>query len=139
MSQGCKQSPRSKGGKNKITSNEGSAPIIVVKLLRTDTTLDLSQKARVVRNSENERRGFYSGNQTAHGPSDRLRVFGSLVSQHMALYWLSKNTVARFSLLPVLTLPPKSSRIPHAYVVRHAEKQQSQAAVSTNAPIPIRV
>ena len=51
MSRGCKQSPENKGGKNKITSNEGGAPIIVVKLLRTDTTLDLSQKARVVRNS----------------------------------------------------------------------------------------
>jgi hypothetical protein len=32
--------------KNKITSNRGSAPIIVVKLLRTDTTLDLSQKGQ---------------------------------------------------------------------------------------------
>ena len=32
-----------------ITNNEGGALIIVVKLLRTDTTLDLSQKARVVR------------------------------------------------------------------------------------------
>jgi hypothetical protein len=43
------RAPGNKGGKNKITSNEGGAPIIVVKLLRTDTTLDLSQKARVVR------------------------------------------------------------------------------------------
>jgi len=49
MSKGCKQSPRSWGDKNKITRNGGGASIIVVKLLRTDTTLDLSQKARVVR------------------------------------------------------------------------------------------
>ncbi len=46
----CKQSSRDKGCKNKITNNGGGASIIVVKLLRTDTTLDLSQKARVVRN-----------------------------------------------------------------------------------------
>ena len=45
----CKQSSEDKGGKNLITNNEGGALIIVVKLLRTDTTLDLSQKARVVR------------------------------------------------------------------------------------------
>ena len=32
--------------------NESDAFIIVVKLLRTDTTLDLSQKARVVRSPE---------------------------------------------------------------------------------------
>ena len=51
VSEGCKQSPRSWGGKNKITRNGGGASIIVVKLLRTDTTLDLSQKARVVRKS----------------------------------------------------------------------------------------
>ena len=68
MSRGCKQSPGNKGGKNKITSNEGGAPIIVVKLLRTDTTLDLSQKARVVRNSGTETRGLYTcdGLRTDH-------------------------------------------------------------------------
>jgi hypothetical protein len=60
MSSGCKQSQRSRGGKNKITSNEGGAPIIVVKLLRTDTTLDLSQKARVVKISGTKVQGFYS-------------------------------------------------------------------------------
>ena len=32
----------------------------MVKLLRTDTTLDLSQKARVVRISETKVQGFYS-------------------------------------------------------------------------------
>jgi len=36
----------SRGGKNYITRNGGGAPIIVVKLLRTDTTLDLSQKGQ---------------------------------------------------------------------------------------------
>jgi hypothetical protein len=63
------RAPGSKGGKNKITSNEGGAPIIVVKLLRTDTTLDLSQKARVVRKQDNERREAYipaSGLRTDH-------------------------------------------------------------------------
>jgi hypothetical protein len=49
------RAPGNRGGKNKITSNEGGAPIIVVKLLRTDTTLDLSQKARVVKISRNAR------------------------------------------------------------------------------------
>ncbi len=38
------RAPENKGDKNKITSNRGGAPIIVVKLLRTDTTLDLSQR-----------------------------------------------------------------------------------------------
>ena len=55
----CKQSSRGKGGKNLITNNEGGALIIVVKLLRTDTTLDLSQKARVVRKQECWASGFY--------------------------------------------------------------------------------
>ena len=49
------RAPGNKGCKNKITSNEGGAPIIVVKLLRTDTTLDLSHKARVVRESVGRR------------------------------------------------------------------------------------
>ena len=49
-SPGCKQSPGSRGDKNWITITRSSASVKVVKLLRTDTTLDLSQKARVVRN-----------------------------------------------------------------------------------------
>ena len=61
------RAPGNKGGKNKITSNEGGAPIIVVKLLRTDTTLDLSQKARVVRKSVNRGREAYI-------PASRLRT-----------------------------------------------------------------
>ena len=54
----CKQSSGDKGGKNLITNNEGGALIIVVKLLRTDTTLDLSQKARVVRISNGRGVGY---------------------------------------------------------------------------------
>ena len=34
--------------KNKLTNEESSGLVLVVKLERTDTTLDLSQKARVV-------------------------------------------------------------------------------------------
>ena len=45
---GCKQSPGNRGDKNWITITRSSASVKVVKLLRTDTTLDLSQKARVV-------------------------------------------------------------------------------------------
>ena len=48
-SPGCKQSPGNRGDKNWITITRSSASVKVVKLLRTDTTLDLSQKARVVR------------------------------------------------------------------------------------------
>ena len=53
-SPGCKQSPGSRGDKNWITITRSSASVKVVKLLRTDTTLDLSQKARVVRNRGEE-------------------------------------------------------------------------------------
>ena len=63
----CKQSSRDKGGKNLITKNEGGALIIVVKLLRTDTTLDLSQKARVVRKQQCPG-AAYIPRQSAHGP-----------------------------------------------------------------------
>ena len=57
----------------------------MVKLLRTDTTLDLSQKARVVKNQEGSGKGLYSGAK-AHGPlmgrrsCDRLMatVFGNV-------------------------------------------------------------
>jgi hypothetical protein len=71
------RAPENKGGKNKITRNEGGAPIIVVKLLRTDTTLDLSQKARVVRKRDSEARGFYRQEQGAHGPSENFTGHGS--------------------------------------------------------------
>jgi hypothetical protein len=48
-------------GRQKLDNqiNGGGAPIIVVKLLRTDTTLDLSQKARVVRILESGEHGLY--------------------------------------------------------------------------------
>ena len=46
----CKQSSKDDGVKNEITMKECCALILVVKLKRTDTTLDLSQKARVVKN-----------------------------------------------------------------------------------------
>lgn len=45
----CKQSAKGDGVKNEITMKERNALILVVKLKRTDTTLDLSQKARVVK------------------------------------------------------------------------------------------
>ena len=67
-SSSCKQSSRNKGGKNKITKNEGGALIIVVKLLRTDTTLDLSQKARVVRISKGRAIVYIRDGPSAHGP-----------------------------------------------------------------------
>ena len=54
------------------------APVIVVKLLRTDTTLDLSHKARVVKKSERARGGsIYTGEagmRTDH--ASRLFVCG---------------------------------------------------------------
>ena len=40
---------RARENKNKLTNEESSGLVLVVKLERTDTTLDLSQKARVVR------------------------------------------------------------------------------------------
>jgi hypothetical protein len=83
MSQGCKQSPGSRGGKNKITSNEGGAPIIVVKLLRTDTTLDLSQKARVVKNIKRRSEAFIGGPDRARTIAS-LRVFVKF-SQHVGI------------------------------------------------------
>ena len=55
--------PEKRGGKNKITKNGSSASIIVVKLLRTDTTLDLSQKARVVKNHGHWRCLIYGGHR----------------------------------------------------------------------------
>ena len=48
---------RTGAAKIRYPVNGGGASIIVVKLLRTDTTLDLSQKARVVRNHK-ETDGF---------------------------------------------------------------------------------
>jgi hypothetical protein len=76
------RAPENKGDKNKITSNEGGAPIIVVKLLRTDTTLDLSQKARVVRKSEVQRREAYI-------PASRLRT-----DHHQKIHVASPRTAA---------------------------------------------
>jgi hypothetical protein len=40
---------RAREDKNILTNEESSGLVLVVKLERTDTTLDLSQKARVVR------------------------------------------------------------------------------------------
>ena len=48
----------------------------MVKLLRTDTTLDLSQKARVVRIQDVER-GFIYVWQPTHGPGSRGHVRGT--------------------------------------------------------------
>ena len=84
MSKGCKQSPRSWGGKNKTTDNEGCASIIEVNLLRTDTTLDLSQEARVVKISSCPKLAFI-GMGDAHRPiyhmTDTSRYpFGTTVS-----------------------------------------------------------
>jgi hypothetical protein len=72
---------QNKGGKNKITSNEGGAPIIVVKLLRTDTTLDLSQKARVVKKPESPR-----GVSLIYPQVDRARTIkGTRANHHRAV------------------------------------------------------
>jgi hypothetical protein len=38
----CKQRPKDEGGKNWLTNDGHGAAILVVKLKRTDTTLDLS-------------------------------------------------------------------------------------------------
>jgi hypothetical protein len=56
----CKQSTEGDGVKNEITMKECCALILVVKLKRTDTTLDLSQKARVVRISQSWVSPFYT-------------------------------------------------------------------------------
>ena len=48
----------------------------MVKLLRTDTTLDLSQKARVVRIQDVER-GFIYVWQPTHGPGSGVHVRGT--------------------------------------------------------------
>ena len=72
----------SKGGKNKITNNEGGAPIIVVKLLRTDTTLDLSQKARVVKNRFHFT-PLYILADIVHGPFSTWWVMKIAVHQYL--------------------------------------------------------
>jgi hypothetical protein len=61
----CKQSSKGDGVKNEITMKECCALILVVKLKRTDTTLDLSQKARVVRISKSWISPFYTVSQVA--------------------------------------------------------------------------
>ena len=38
----CKQRSKNEGGKNRLTNDDRGAVILVVKLKRTDTTLDLS-------------------------------------------------------------------------------------------------
>ena len=63
-----------RGGKNKITKNGSGASIIVVKLLRTDTTLDLSQKARVVKNQECLLELYILTRALAHGPAIKLVI-----------------------------------------------------------------
>ena len=61
---------KGRGGKNLITISDRGAVILVVKLKRTDTTLDLSQKARVVKKQECRRRPFICG-RFVHGPDWR--------------------------------------------------------------------
>jgi hypothetical protein len=95
--QGCKQSPWSRGGKNKITSNEGGAPIIVVKLLRTDTTLDLSQKARVVTFLKPRSEPFIVGPDRARTITS-LRVFVKF-SQHAGVGLSKSSRIGAGSLI----------------------------------------
>ena len=76
-----------RGGKNWLTISDRGAVILVVKLKRTDTTLDLSQKARVVRKQECRARPYI-------GRPNRARAIGRLVA----------NVVSRLGLF----LPPST-------------------------------
>ena len=68
----------------------------MVKLLRTDTTLDLSQKARVVRNLETRGRGFYkTGSRTDH--QLYLRVFAQFSQYTVGTRSFTLNHVAILS------------------------------------------
>jgi len=48
VSKPCNRGQRAREDKDILTNEESSGLVLVVKLERTDTTLDLSQKARVV-------------------------------------------------------------------------------------------
>ena len=104
---GLQAEPRkNRGVKNKITINEGCAPIIVVKLLRTDTTLDLSQKARVVKFFVRRQRGIYSrSTRTDHDAStnvtkDVWSAPGHVSSAVGQPDYISADTVLCDSVLP---------------------------------------